>query len=405
MRDTSGAAEKGGTLIIASPVRQTPEILRTFLESLVRLDVGAFDIEYLFIDDNEVPESTALLQEFVGRVAGRVTVRKATTPSERYIKDDKTHRWTEGLMWRVARFKDAIIEFALGGQSSHLLLVDSDLVLHPLTLRQLVALGLPIVSEIFWTKWNPDGPEYPQVWAGGQYRLYRRAPGESLSDEDVARRTSDFLASLRRPGVYQVGGLGALTLFSREALLRGVRFAPIPNLDLVGEDRHLCVRAAALGIPLYVDTHYPALHLYRQADLERVDEYTSTAQKEVKIIQMVENAVEALFTDGSEVEPGYRPSRCSVQPARILERIRRELRVDGPNGMSLSEVTVYNGLVQFVGHQRCTTYFHLRVTPRQGGPTYNFRGTAHFETDARKAWRLAELQLEESEPIQPVVLL
>ena len=31
---------------------------------------------------------------------------------------------------------------------------------------------------------------------------------------------------------------------------------------MFGEDRHFCIRAAALGLSLYVDTHYPAYHIY-----------------------------------------------------------------------------------------------------------------------------------------------
>lgn len=81
------------------------------------------------------------------------------------------------------------------------------------------------------------------------------------------------MAQLRQPGVYEVGGLGACTLIRRSALEKGVRFERIRNLSLWGEDRHFCVRAAALGIPLFVDTRNPAFHIYRDSDLEGADRY------------------------------------------------------------------------------------------------------------------------------------
>lgn len=97
--------------------------------------------------------------------------------------------------------------------------------------------------------------------------------GEKLTHEEINHRFHAFLAKLQQPGIYEVGGLGACTLISRRAIESGVSYDVIRNISYWGEDRHFCIRAAALGIPLYVDTHYPALHLYRDSDLSKVDDY------------------------------------------------------------------------------------------------------------------------------------
>jgi hypothetical protein len=58
-------------------------------------------------------------------------------------------------------------------------------------------------------------------------------------------------------------------LISRKALSAGVNYSPIQNIRCIeGEDRFFCIRAICNGFKLYIDTHYPALHLYRQADYE-----------------------------------------------------------------------------------------------------------------------------------------
>ena len=77
-----------------------------------------------------------------------------------------------------------------------------------------------------------------------------------------------FLAGLRAPGLYEVGGLGACTMVRRDALEQGVNFRPVRNLSFWGEDRHFCVRAAARDIPLFADTVYPAFHVFRPEQLE-----------------------------------------------------------------------------------------------------------------------------------------
>ena len=61
---------------------------------------------------------------------------------------------------------------------------------------------------------------------------------------------------------------------SRKALLKGVDFSYIPNLTIRGEDRFFCIRASVLGIGLFVDTSYPAYHIYRPSDLKTVPYYT-----------------------------------------------------------------------------------------------------------------------------------
>jgi hypothetical protein len=42
---------------------------------------------------------------------------------------------------------------------------------------------------------------------------------------------------------------------------------------LIGEDRHFCLRAEALGFALFADSTLPPLHLYRESELSRVDAY------------------------------------------------------------------------------------------------------------------------------------
>jgi len=69
-------------------------------------------------------------------------------------------------------------------------------------------------------------------------------------------------------------------LISRAALIKGVSFKPIKNLTIHGEDRFFCIRAAVLGIDLFVDTYYPAYHIYREKDLDGVQDYIADYQSD-----------------------------------------------------------------------------------------------------------------------------
>ncbi|MGQ9778299.1 MAG: glycosyltransferase family 2 protein [Bacillota bacterium] len=166
-------------------------------------------------------------------------------------------------------------------------------------------------------------PPLPQVWVAGQYRLYHKEPGEELSAEEIKSRTEAFLEMLRWPGLYKVGGLGGCTLLGRRALEAGVSFAPLPNLDLLGEDRHFCIRAAALGLELYADTLYPPYHIYRESDLEGVAAY-----KERCLAEKARNHHE-VFTKPSPARKARDGVRITLamlvrnEAHRYLERVLR----------------------------------------------------------------------------------
>lgn len=255
-------------ILIGSAVRQKPAILKEFLASITGLDRSGLTADCLFIDNNDLAETAKMMAEF--KLDEATVYLGSDKPAEDYHCSEETHYWNESLIWRVAAYKDFILKFALDNNYTHVFMVDSDLVLHPLTLKQLLAAGRDIVSEIFWTEWRPGIGELPQVWLTGQYSFHYSG---SIPEEEKTRQAAEILAQLKVPGLYEVGGLGACTLISANAIARGVNYGRIGNLDYWGEDRHFCIRAAVLGFKLYVDTHYPAFHIYRESDLDRLAEY------------------------------------------------------------------------------------------------------------------------------------
>lgn len=257
-------------VLVGSPVHQKPHILKEFLQSLKELNSDGLLVDYFFIDDNSNQVSSELLNKFSEEAT--VIISKSPKKDE-YICDANTHHWKENLVWKVAKFKDMIIEHAKKSNYDFLFLVDSDLLLHPNTLKHLVSTGKDIISEIFWTKWEPNSPVMPQVWLKDVYTQYHIERGEKLNTNEIAIRQKEFVDKLRAPGVYEVGGLGACTIISAYAINKGVSFKEIKNLSFWGEDRHFCIRAMALGLKLHVDTNHPAYHIYREEDLKGISKY------------------------------------------------------------------------------------------------------------------------------------
>ncbi|GGH67341.1 hypothetical protein GCM10008014_48680 [Paenibacillus silvae] len=287
--DASITRDNRERILIASPVRQTAAVLHEFLNSLQRLERETVQTNYLFVDDNEEEAASQMLLDFVHRQESNCEVIPARELFDDehaddqgiYAKDEGGHYWKTEQIWRVARLKNNILQYARAHEYDAVFLIDSDLVLHPRTLEQLASSGKEIISNIFWTRWQPEAKEMPQVWLQDEYALYRRGgpafPG--AASEDEGEQTSAFLNQLRIPGCYEVGGLGACTLIRRSVIEAGVNFDRIPNVSFWGEDRHFCIRAQAYGFNLFVDTHLPAYHIYRLSELPGVAAYNRRVRR------------------------------------------------------------------------------------------------------------------------------
>ncbi|SKC84203.1 glycosyltransferase family 2 protein [Maledivibacter halophilus] len=259
-------------ILIGSSIRQEADTLKHFLDSLDNLEKNNILVNYYFIDDNEESSSRDLLKDFKSRAKEKIIIQKENAVDS-YICNEDTHHWNEKLIWKVAKYKNRIIDYCKKNNYDYLFLIDSDIVLHPKTLNHLISTKKDIISEIFWTKWRQDSSLLPQVWLYDQYSMIEKGREEKLSQRETSHRLNNFIEKLKEPGIYEVGGLGACTLISKKALNKGVNYDEIYNISFWGEDRHFSIRAAVLGFKLYVDTTYPAYHIYRKSDLDGVRDY------------------------------------------------------------------------------------------------------------------------------------
>ncbi|OAS21141.1 hypothetical protein [Paenibacillus oryzisoli] len=229
-------------ILIGAPVRQDEMTFKLYLDSLKALNTEGLEVEFLFL----LHGSEHLIKylephQYLG-----------VTPGSEYKRDDITHHWTNENLAAVTYMKNRLLFEASAFDA--FFLVDSDIILHPETLQQLVKADKPIVSNVFWTKWQPDEAEMPNAW---NYDHYSFLPGE--------------LERWREPGIYPVGMSGACILIKREVILAGVNYSPIYNVShSLWEDRAFCIRAACAGFQIYMDTTYPAKHLYRESDIQEV---------------------------------------------------------------------------------------------------------------------------------------
>ncbi|WP_339799797.1 glycosyltransferase [Paenibacillus sp. FSL R5-0744] len=329
-------------VLIGSPIHQKPMVLKEFLNSLLRLNIADIELDFHLVDDNDDEESSRLLQEF--QSMGDHIYLQSSGFHDAYIRNDTTHFWNTNLVWKVANFKNLMINRAQTLNYDYLFLIDSDLILHPDTLRHLIGTNKDIISEVFWTQWQPETMFQPQVWMHDEYNQWELLPGEKLQPEEINRRFHEFIAKMRIPGIYEVGGLGACTLISQHAIKAGVSYNQIRNISYWGEDRHFCIRAAALGIPLFVDTHYPALHLYRDSDLSKVEDFiketteTKAETTDTENSSSTDEVPASVMPTPTTDNPDNESSKETVPPARKRPKLTLTMVVKNESGRFLRQV-------------------------------------------------------------------
>lgn len=252
-------------ILIASVVRKSPEILSHFLASLTRTIEHSEPVAIAFYDDNLNVESSAILADWCRSTASghpRTVIHPITKGIDGLPPGVTVdHVWDNNSPWRVAALKNYLIDTRLADAQSHVFLIDSDILIHPRCLTHLKAQEKDIVAQIYWTIWQPGMVPMPQVWECDHYTMSR-----------------EFMERVKIPAVHQVGMLGACTLIHRRVLDAGIRFEKVSNLSFWGEDRHFCIRAAVHGFTLWGSSVYPAMHLYRDSDVQQVSAFWAALQ-------------------------------------------------------------------------------------------------------------------------------
>lgn len=229
-------------VLLFSSLRKSVSVLQVSIPSWLNLIQEDVTLDFLFFDDNEAPDSKNYVQNYA--------VQQGVTLANFHIEEKGDykgqHKWNQKQIDRISEIKNSAIQYALDHNYDYLFLVDADLVLHPYTLAHLISQNKHFIFEVFWTLFFNAKYHKPNAWDYHSWAYY---------DEST-------LLKLAKPGVYKIGGGGACTLISKEILSKGLTFSRLPSLNYLGEDRHFCTRAQALGYDTVVDTHYPAYHIF-----------------------------------------------------------------------------------------------------------------------------------------------
>lgn len=275
-------------VLIASVVRKPPEVIAAWLQTLAwQRTRGSVECSYVFYpnfsdtDTYKQPALDVLTQFCAGQPRARLAVNRAAPPAD--YGHGVTRHWTPDAWHRVGAIKNELLQLAVQERFDYVWLIDADVLCDPYTLQSMLDCDAPITSAVYWTFWRKPNPGEaqrqhcgPQVWMRHPYEMSGRGyTAEQFRTALIGRERLD------------VGGLGACTLIHRSAIEKGASFAKVgefPAAGLMdGEDRHFCIRASRLHIPLTADAWpdiYHAYHPDEYPDIPAQLERLSTPHKE-----------------------------------------------------------------------------------------------------------------------------
>ncbi|WP_194852174.1 hypothetical protein [Nonlabens antarcticus] len=242
-------------ILIFSSLCKSKDILELTIPSWIGMEKGNLDVEILLYNDNRDADAFAYVDSLPEKHSSITVVDGWFNEESTY----KNHNWTLDQVDRIIHIKNRVLELAQENKYDAVFLIDADLVLHPKTLLHLESLKKDFVFEIFWTVFTDQLFAKPNCWDVHSWSYHN----------------AQSILRLKEAGTYQIGAGGACTLLSSNAINAGVNFEKINNLSYGGEDRHICTRAEVLGFPIFVDTFFPAFHIFEKNLLKNAKDWIS----------------------------------------------------------------------------------------------------------------------------------
>lgn len=234
-------------VMIGCPVRNRAWVLPRYLEHLDRLDYPRQRRQYCFVINDCIDDTAKILENFAARPGIRAQLlyaEKAVSapvisfPSTIANPNQPEQRGRYNLS-RLAFLRNHLLAAFLASDCQYLFSVDSDILVPPRVLRQLLADNCQVVSALVC-----NGHQL------GDTRIY-----------NILRRVEDhyeFIREFPRDSLFPVDCTGAAYLIRRDVI---EDYHVTYSAKKGGEDIGFCENAAAQGVQLYCDGRLECQHI------------------------------------------------------------------------------------------------------------------------------------------------
>lgn len=240
-------------ILMATLIKNREWCLKEYLDAMEKQSkkYSSDNISWYFIVNDSTDNSQKIVEDFKKKFDKKYNGRIEIEVVNFNNCDVKDHSWSRQKLLNMSYMRNKVAGKMIEMGLDAIFMVDTDIILQSNdTLRHMVSLERDVLSEVFWASWgNNDSRKWPNVWINGGWNV-----------------TPGFINMLKQKGVYEVGGLGACTVYFKDAFMRGCNFDRVNFLpqEINGEDRDFCCRASVRGVKLYADTYKTPIHLEKE---------------------------------------------------------------------------------------------------------------------------------------------
>jgi cellulose synthase/poly-beta-1,6-N-acetylglucosamine synthase-like glycosyltransferase len=219
-------------VMIGCPVRDRAWVLPQYLDRLQKLDKSLAEVRYCFIINNCSDASPQILTEFARQVPERVDLIFKDYP------DPGGFRRGEYNFSRLAELRNLLLQAFLESDCDYLFSLDSDILVPPYTLTQLLKDKCDVVSALVCNGREIGDLRIYNILARGREGNYRH------------------MVHFPRDQIFPVDCTGAAYLIRRGVIAAGVRYSGKHGAEDIG----FCEAATDLGFGLFCDGRVECLH-------------------------------------------------------------------------------------------------------------------------------------------------
>ncbi len=230
-------------VLIYSDIINHERMLKHFLFWISRLDYDNVSIDYYFSYKNIDNNIFKILNKFS---ENNNVIFKDMDSNNNFINDS------------IIDIKDSVIDYAIDNAYDYVFFVRSNIIYHPLSLRELINSNKDIIGNIFW--FEKDGEKLPNVYLTGR---------NDISNSDFSKQ--EFIDYLSSNSIVSVGGINGSVMISKNAIMSGVNFKNIYNVSYAKGFKALSIRANVLGFDIYVNSKYPCYYISKNSDLDVIE--------------------------------------------------------------------------------------------------------------------------------------
>ncbi|MHB0943253.1 glycosyltransferase family protein [Paenibacillus sp. ALE1] len=247
------------TITIASPIRNRAWILPLYLEHIKNIEYPKNKIELLFVVNDSQDESLNILVEFkkLHHEYKKIQIEKYN----RNVPEDKRDLSTRNnyVYTHLSILKNYVMTKA---RTDRLLFVDSDILVQPDIINNLLKSNKDIISGLIWNGYiaNVDKPYlYPNIMKITEQGMYKHIVNSYV--KKAPSLSSSFLIG--------VDLTGAVIMLSRK-VYKSVKY----GFHSQGEDAYFCKMAQDKGFELFCDLSVFSNHIMSPEYLEEyLEEY------------------------------------------------------------------------------------------------------------------------------------